>query len=143
MKWYENVSRYFLVLWDSLCVADGWGYILFGYHLFGEPSYLFLEHLMSAMWFWVFLKIIQAVGMVSLLFNYRPAIGLVLLMPVNAVLCLFYFFEFQACIPVAVLIIISTFILIRSYRASYLPLLREYPGLSAKVSEDSSRAEAI
>lgn len=129
MKWYENLSRYFLVLWDTLCVADGWGYIIFGYHLFGEPSYLFLENLMGVIWFWVFLKIIQTLGMFSLLFNYKPAFGLFLLTPINTVLCLFYFFEFHDGIPVAVLIIVSTAILVKAYSDSFFPVFMNYPGL--------------
>jgi hypothetical protein len=127
-KLLEYCARYFLVFWFSLCVADGWAFLLFNMHIFGDPgpANTFLPFLMGTTWFWVFLKVIQTLAVISLLFNYKPALGLVLLTPTSSVLSLFYLFELVEFWPIAPLIIISTLVLIRAYSKSYLHLLDKY-----------------
>ncbi|RYE52754.1 MAG: hypothetical protein EOP48_15820 [Sphingobacteriales bacterium] len=122
----EGTARYFLVFWFSLCVADGWAFLLFDMHIFGEagPPDKFLPFLMATTWFWVFLKIIQTIAVLSLLANYKPALGLALLTPISSVLALFYLFDLVEFWPIAPLIFISTAILIRAYWSSYEPLLK-------------------
>lgn len=127
MKLHEKISRYFLGVWFMICAIDGWGYLLFDLHIFGDhKGYIYLSNLVEATYFWAFMKAIQLIGALSLLFNYRPALGLALITPISAVLCLFYFFEFQVCIPVGILIIIATFILGKAYLKSYEKLLMSY-----------------
>lgn len=126
MKWAVLLSRIFLVFWLGICVVDGWGYILFGYHLTGEPTGLpFLEALIGSMWFWVSFKIVQTLGVLSLLLNYKTAFGLFLLLPSLVVICLFYFFVLTPFIPVAILIIISTLVLLKYHQDKYMQLLKD------------------
>ena len=128
MRIYEKISRYFLGFWFAICAIDGWGYIFFGLHLTGDHSeFKLLTSLVSTMYFWVFLKLVQTIGAVSLLANYKPALGLALITPISAVLCLFYLFELAIFIPFGVLIIVSTVVLGRAYSSSYTPLLKSYP----------------
>lgn len=124
VKVSEVLARIFLVFWFSICVVDGWGYLFFDVYLTGEPTTLFLSSLMQVMWFWWTLKIVQTLGLLSLLFNYKPALGLALLTPTSIFICLFYFFQLSSFIPFGVLIILSTLILGRKYAQNYLPLLR-------------------
>jgi len=127
MKWIEILARYFLALWFLICVVDGWGVILFDVYLTGEPTTLFLTTLVNTTWFWIFLKIVQTIGTASLLFNYKPALGLALITPISAGMCLFYFFILTDFTIIGVLIIISTIILGRAYAKSYKSLLMSYP----------------
>ncbi|RRS06509.1 hypothetical protein EAG18_21910 [Pseudoalteromonas sp. J010] len=124
MKWLELLSRLFLVFWLGICVVDGWGYILFDYYLTGEPVTPFLSGLMGTMWFWVFFKVIQTLGVLSIAFNYKVPLGLFLLLPSTIIICLFYFFILQAFIPVAVLLIVATGILLKRHQDKFLPLLK-------------------
>jgi hypothetical protein len=128
MKFLEKFARYFLAAWFMICAVDGWSYLLFDAHLFGDhKGYLYLSNLVEATYFWAFLKTIQLVGALSLLFNYKPALGLALITPISAVLCLFYIFELQVYIPIAILIIIATLVLGRAYLESFKKLMKDYP----------------
>lgn len=126
MKLYEKAARYFLGLWFGICAFDGWAFLFFDLHVFGEPQGLFFTSLMATTYFWVFLKILQTVGAFSLLFNYKPALGLVIVTPIATVLALFYFFEILRFVPFGILILVSIAILIRAYSESYMPLLKSY-----------------
>jgi len=127
MKWYEKIARYFLVVWFLLCVIDGWGQILFDTFIFGKPEDMFLTTLENTMWFWVCLKVFQTLGCLSLLTNYKPALGLALITPISVIMCLYYFFILTDVILIAILIILSTAVLIRAYIESYKPLFKQYP----------------
>lgn len=126
MKYIELLARYFLVFWYFLCVYDGWAYLFFGMHPFGEPDGIFLPALMETTYFWVFLKIIQTVIFISLAFNFKPVLGFTLSLPISSIICLLYFFEIPYLLPMGVLIIVSTVILFRKYLPSLLPLLDTY-----------------
>lgn len=141
MKWYEKLSRYFLGTWIAICAIDGWALLLFDIHMTEHGGFLFLEHLVNATYFWAFLKIIQTVGALSLLLNYRPALGLALLTPINAVLVLFYAFELLPFMIFGVPIIIATVVLMRTYADSFTPLLADYPS-KAKKAKDEAQAES-
>lgn len=127
-KLSEGCARYFLGGWFLLCVIDGWGFLIFHIHVFGDPgpATAFLPFLMSTTWFWITLKIIQTVGVVSLLANYKPALGLALITPISVILSLFYPFEMIEFWPITPLIIISTIILFRAYSKSFVHLLDNY-----------------
>ncbi|MEQ1514792.1 MAG: hypothetical protein ABL934_19220 [Lysobacteraceae bacterium] len=62
-----------------LCAADGVLEILFGTYLSGESTdasfHAVLQHML---YFWAFLKFIELVGAVCLLFDDKPALGLTL-----------------------------------------------------------------
>ncbi len=128
MSLYEKISRYYLGVWFSICAIDGWAYLFFNIHLTGDHSeFKLLAGLVTTTYFWAFLKLVQTIGAISLLINYRPALGLALITPISAVLCLFYVFELAMFIPFAILIVASTIILGRAYKKSYFPLLDPYP----------------
>jgi hypothetical protein len=129
MKLLERCARYFLVFWFTLCVVDGWAFLIFDYHVFGDvgPPDKFLPFLMNTTWFWVFMKVIQTIAVVSLLINYKPALGLALLTPISSVLALYYVFDLVEFWPISPLIVIATAILIRAYWSSYAPLLKSHP----------------
>jgi len=127
MKRYETLARYFLGLWMLIGVVDGWAFLLFDYHIFRVPlPSSFYGFLMRTTWFWVFLKVVQTAGTISLLFNYKPALGLALLMPICAILCLYYLIAIPIFIPFAVLMAVSTVVLLRAYAPSFTPLLASY-----------------
>ena len=128
MKVYEKISRYFLGVWCLIGAVDGWAMLLFNIH-FMDPEKLsiFLKVLVNTTYFWAFLKIIQTIGAISLLVNYKPALGFILITPISAILCLFYLFELKIFIPIGILIVISSLILFRAYSKSFMPLLDSYP----------------
>lgn len=128
MKWYETGSRYLLALIYLFGAIDGALFLFFGIYIHGKPParYVFLVALQRTTYFWAFMKLLELVGAVSLLANYKPALGVALLMPISSVLCLFYLFELRFFIPLGSLIIISTIILCRAYSKSYAPLFDNY-----------------
>lgn len=127
MKSYEKAARYFLGIWFLICAVDGWIFIFTGIHVTGEPKGTFLPALVYTTYFWVFLKIVQSIGAVSLLSNYKPVLGLAIITPISSILCLLYIFEVPVFIPFAVLIVASTIILGRAYSKSLICLLDDYP----------------
>jgi len=142
MKTAENVSRIFLGVWFLICAVDGWIYLLLGIHMTGEPRGPFLSSLVATTWFWVSLKIVQTVCSVSLLANYKPALGLALATPISVVLCLFYFFEVRLFIPFGILLIACTAILGRAHADRFRPLLVEPPEKTKGKPGSDNRLEA-
>lgn len=129
MKLYETSARYFLGVWHLICAVDGWAHVFFGIHFFNLPANSFYVLLMNTTWFWVSFKIIQTIGTISLLFNYKAPLGLALLTPVSAVLCIYYLVKMTPTWvfgPIAVLIMISTMVLFRAYKKNYAPLLADH-----------------
>ena len=129
MKWYESTARYLLGAFYLFGAVDGALFLFFGIYIHGKPpaQQTFLLTLQATTYFWAFMKLIQALGAVSLLANYKPALGSALLMPVTSVLCLFYFFELPRFTPHGIIVIVATLILIRAYAPSYVRLLDDYP----------------
>ena len=132
MRWYETTARYVLGAIYLFGAVDGALFLLFGIYMHGKPPprYTFLLALQGATYFWAFMKSIQLIGAVSLLANYKPALGTALLIPVSAVLCLFYLFElpsFMILPPFGLMIIVSTIILCRAYAHSYARLFELPP----------------
>jgi len=132
MKWYDTTARYLLGAVYLFGAVDGALFLFFGIYMHGKPpaQYTFLLALQGATYFWAFLKLIQLAGAVSLLANYKPALGTALLIPVSSVLCLFYLFELPSFLflpPFGAIIIVSTVILCRAYARSYAGLFDDYP----------------
>jgi len=125
-KWYETTARYLLGAIFMFGAVDGALYLLFGIYLHGKPREPFLIALEQAKYFWAFLKSIQLVGAVSLLANYKPALGLALLIPISSVMCLFYLFDLPGFIPFGFIIAIAMFVLCRAYYKSYAHIFDNY-----------------
>jgi|SRR5579872_131867 len=126
LKLYETVARYLLGAIYLFGAIDGALEIFFHTYYTGESSYCsFHGALQHTMYFWPFLKLCELTGAVSLLANYKPALGLAILTPISAVLCLFYAFELHWYIALAVVAML-TIILFRAYIRSYAPLLTKY-----------------
>ena len=131
MKWLERTARYLLAAWFTIGAVDGWLYLFFDIQIHGDPQGVFLTAIISSTWFYAFMKLIQTVGAISLLTNFKPALGLALLTPVTAVLCLYYFYvsityKVVAFSPIGMILIISTAILFHAYSKSFRPLLDDY-----------------
>jgi hypothetical protein len=129
MKWYEIVAQYALGLIYLFGAVDGALFLFWGIYIHGKPpdSYVFLLTLQKTTYFWAFMKFIQLLGALSLLSNYKPALGVALLIPISSVLCLFYLFELPSFIPFGCVVVITTAILCRAYSRSYIHLLDDYP----------------
>jgi hypothetical protein len=125
LKWYENLARYLLGIIYLFGAVDGALELLCGIYITGEPGGVFLTGLYRTTYFWAFMKFIELIGAVSLLANHKPVLGLAMLMPISAVLCLFYVFELKWYIAFSVIVCLTT-ILLRAYHKSYLPLLDKY-----------------
>jgi putative oxidoreductase len=126
LKWYETTARYVLGAIFLFGAVDGALFLLFGIYLHGKPGEPFLIALQQARYFWAFLKSMQLVGAVSLLTNYKPALGVAVLIPISSVMCLFYLFELPGFIPFGIIIAIATIVLCRAYSKSYAHILDNY-----------------
>jgi hypothetical protein len=126
LRWYETVARYLLGFIYLFGAADGIGEIFFHYYYTGESELnSFHGALQHTVYFWSFMKLCELLGAISLLANFRPALGLAIVTPISAVLCLFYVFELHWNIAFA-LVASLTLILLRAYSKSYLPLFARY-----------------
>lgn len=136
---YQTIARYLLGLIYLFGAADGVGELFFDFYFTGrsEPD-TFHGALQSTTYFWAFLKLCEAVGAVSLLANYKPALGLAIVTPISAVLCLFYAFELHWYIALTVVGGL-TLTLLWAYRNSYAPLLYDY-SWSAPMRQPAQKA---
>lgn len=127
LKLHEHIARYVLGIVYLFGAVDGGLGLFFDIHLVGKASEgSLLGVLQDTTWFWAFLKLVQLIGALSLLLNYRPALGVALLTPISAVLCLFYVFGLHWYFAFA-LVGAANLVLIRAYWASYQPMLEPYP----------------
>jgi hypothetical protein len=127
-KWYETAARYTLGAIFLFGAIDGAMFLLFGMYIHGKPPerYVFLLALQRTTYFWAFMKTIQLIGAASLLTNYKPALGVALLIPIASVLFLFYLFELRPFLPLGAVIVGSLIILCRAYSQSYARLFDDY-----------------
>jgi|SRR5262249_16348460 len=144
LKWYETTARYVLAAVYLFGAVDGALFLLWGIYIHGKPpdSARFLVALQSTTFFWAFMKGVQAVGALSLLTNYKPALGVALLTPVSAVLCLFYLFALPSFIPFGSIIVLSSIVLCRAYWQSYVHLFDDYPVRQAAPDERTAQKPA-
>ena len=126
-KLLETSARYVLGLIYLHGAVDGALQIFFHVYYTGEldPG-SFVGAMQHTTYFWAFMKLCQAFGAFSLLANYKPALGLLVLAPISVVLCLFYLFDLQ-WYTYFVLIAWSSLILLRAYWRSFRLLLKDYP----------------
>lgn len=119
--------------------VDGAFDIFFDIHLTGKGTNgSFFGVLQHTLFFWAFLKAMELGGAISLLFNYKPALGVALLAPISSVLCLFYVFGLHWYIQCLVLIALNL-ILLRAYWDSYKPLFTDaYPIFRPDLPEHSN-----
>lgn len=134
LKWYETTARYLLGIIYLFGAIDG-ALAIFGHiYLTGESTdgsfHAVLQH---TIWFWSFLKFLEGVGAVSLLANFKPALGTALLTPISAVLCLFYAFELQWFYALALVASLNA-VLLRAYWPSYRHLFAPYPLFNASAA---------
>jgi hypothetical protein len=123
----ERAARYVLGLIYLHGAVDGVLQIFFHVYYTGEQDPAsFVGVLQHTKYFWAFMKLCQLLGAVSLLMNYKPALGFVLLAPISVVLCLFYLFAVQ-WYGYVFLIAGSSLILLWTYAKSFRPLLEDYP----------------
>lgn len=125
MTFIVTFARYILCIIYLFGAYDGAAYLLFDTYLHGEPEGIFLIGLQGTTYFWALLKIIELIGGLSLLFNYKPALGIALLTPITAVLALFYLFTAEWYIAFC-LVTIPNLILLYAYSDSFKPLLDNY-----------------
>ncbi|WKD49191.1 hypothetical protein [Microbulbifer spongiae] len=125
LKIHEKIARYMLGIVYLFGAIDGFLYIFFDIKITGNPTEPFLAALKGTLFFWIFMKLIQAIGAFSLLFNYRPALGFALLMPISAVLCMYYLLVLHWYYAFTVVFVCSA-ILLRAYLPSYKPILMKY-----------------
>ncbi len=135
MKWYETTARYIVGIIFLIGAIDGALILFFDYHLHGRPheSYVFLLALQQTTYFWALLKLIQLLGALSLLTNYKPVMGVAILIPVTSVMFLFYIFESPELLPFGLIIAVSEIILCRAYSASFVRLFDDYSTKSKAV----------
>lgn len=126
MKLYETIARYLLGIIYLFGAFEGAMFLFFDTYLHGKPQGVFLPALQETTYFWAFMKFIELAGAISLLANYKPALGLVLLTPITAVLALFYVFELQWFIAFTIIVSL-TIVLLRAYWPSYIGILKSYP----------------
>jgi len=126
LKWYQTTARYVLGAIFLFGAVDGALYLLGGIYLHGKPREPFLIALEQARYFWAFLKSIQLVGAVSLLANYKPALGVALLIPISSVMFLFYLFELPGFIPFGCIMATAMIVLCRAYAKSYVHIFDNY-----------------
>ncbi len=127
LRWYETTARFIVGAFYLFGAVDGALFLFFGMYIHGRPESAFLQSLQAATYFWAFMKLIQAIGALSLLANYKPALGNALLLPISSVLCLFYLFELPSFIPQGMILVVSTILLCRAYAPSYAGLFADYP----------------
>jgi putative oxidoreductase len=127
LKIYEIVARYLLGIVYLFGAVDGALHIFFDIYLTGEAKEgSFRGALQQTLYFWAFMKSMQFVGAISLLFNFKPALGVAILTPISSVLCLYYIFELQWYYAFT-LVATCNLVLLRAYWDSYRPMLDAYP----------------
>lgn len=123
MKLYETAARYLLGIIYLFGAVDGALQIFYGIYLTGESADgSFHDVLQHTLYFWGLLKLVELIGALSLLANYKPALGVAMLTPISVVLCLYYVFELQWFYAFTVVAVLNL-ILVRAYWPRYRPML--------------------
>lgn len=121
----STIARYFLGLFYLVGAIDGFLYLVVGMDTGPKPNDIFFTGLIGTTYFWAFMKSIQFIGAVSLLFNYKPVLGFTLLLPITSVLCMYYIATLHWYV-IAIVLMISSLVLIKRYAESYRGLLVKY-----------------
>lgn len=129
---HQTIARYVLGFIYLFGAVDGVLEMGFGIYLTGESDLAsFHGQLQHTLYFWGFLKLVEALGAISLLLNIKPAFGAALLAPITSVLCLFYVFDLHWYYAVVVLAVVHLIVL-HAYRARYAPMFADYPTTRAR-----------
>lgn len=126
---FVTVPRILLGLLFVVSAVDGFYWLATGQNLIHPPTsergMAFEAALQNSGFFWPFLKIINLLGGVSLVFNIVPAFGLALIAPVMAVIVLFHLAINPQGLPVAGLLVLFGGLLVYAYRDQYAALFRK------------------
>ena len=126
LRVYETGARYLLGVIYLFGAVDG-GLEIFAhvYIVRNATECSFFGVLQHTLYFWGLLKLCELLGAISLLLNYKPVLGLAVVTPISAVLCLFYAFDIH-WYPAMVLCGGCTAVLLWAYRRSFQGLLDPY-----------------
>lgn len=123
-----HAPRTVLGLLFLVSAIDGFWAMATGNHLIHPPvspsGRLFEQGLQASGFFWPFLKLINLIGGLSLVFNVAPAFGLALIAPVMATIVLFHAFLNPQGLPMAGILVVTGLMLVWAYRDRYAPMFR-------------------
>ncbi|MFC3195078.1 hypothetical protein ACFODZ_12570 [Marinicella sediminis] len=125
LKVFQVIARYLLGLFYLIGAIDGGMYLFLDMEMAPKPDDAFFTGLIQTTYFWALMKFIQLLGAVSLLFNYKPALGFALLLPVTSVLFLYYLFELHWYL-MAIFLLVTSSLLFHLYSKSYRHLTEKY-----------------
>lgn len=113
VDWITFTFRTLLGILFVVSAVEGWIYILTGRDFSAKPpldeeALTFVSGLRSAKWFWGYMKGIDLVAGMMLLLNIYANLGLLLLLPVISVICMFYIFMCRRAWWVAPLLAMPT-----------------------------------
>jgi hypothetical protein len=125
---FVHAPRTILGLLFLISAVDGFWAMATGNHLIHPPvspeGRLFEQGLQMSGFFWPFLKVINLIGGLSLIFNVAPAFGLALIAPVMATIVLFHAFLNPQGLPLAGILVVTGLMLVWAYRDRYAALFR-------------------
>lgn len=123
-----HLPRVLLGLLFLVSAVDGFWFIFTGNHLIHPPTsdrgVAFEQALQASGFFWPFLKTINLLGALSLLFNVVPAFGLALIAPVMATIVLFHAVINPQGMPVAGILVVLGLMLVWAWRDRYAAMFR-------------------
>ena len=123
-----DVPRVLLALIFLVGAANGFAWMITGQDLIHPPTsdagLRFEAALRESGFLWPLMKGIDLIAGLMLLSNRAPALGLLLLLPIIAVIVLFHLVLNPAGIPVAILLSVLTAALLFAWRDRYAPLFR-------------------
>lgn len=125
LKPYEVMARNWLGFIYLFGAVDGALLLFFDIHYRHPPEGSFVWGLENTAYFWWFMKLCELVSALSLLMNYKPALGLAISAPISAVLCLIFAFDLNWPENV-IMVVVPNLILLKAYSKSFLPLLDNY-----------------
>ncbi|WP_198369505.1 hypothetical protein [Roseomonas rosulenta] len=123
-----DVPRILLALIFLLGAANGFAWMITGQDLIHPPTsdagMRFEAALRESGFLWPLMKSIDLVAGVMLLFNRAPALALLMLLPIIAVIVLFHLVLNPGGIPIAAVLSVLTAMLLFAWRDRYAALLR-------------------
>ena len=123
-----DVPRILLALIFLVGAANGFAWMITGQDLIHPPTsdagIRFEAALRESGFLWPLMKSIDLIAGLMLLFNRAPALALLLLLPIIAVIVLFHLVLNPGGIPIAVVLSVLTAMLLFAWRDRYAPLFR-------------------
>jgi putative oxidoreductase len=124
----ETVPRLVLAIMFLIGVVDGYWFVFTGKNVIHPPMSEriseFERCLKATGFFWPFMKTVDLVGSLCLLFNVAPAFGLALLAPTMAIVVLAQVFLNPKGIPIAVVVALCGALLAYAYADRYAVLFQ-------------------